>query len=144
MATGVNKVILVGRLGKDPEVRYSKNGGAVATLSLATAESWKDKDGTKQERTEWHRVVAWGKLGELCGEHLGKGSQAYVEGRLQTREWQDKAGDKRYTTEVIAQSVQFLSPKDHNTERFAGPAVVTDFPDSPVRTMPMTDEDVPF
>lgn len=108
MASGVNKVIIIGRLGADPEVRYTTNGGAVANFTLATNESWTDKSGQKQERTEWHRVVAWGKLGELCGQYLAKGRQAYVEGRLQTRDWNDKDGNKRYTTEVIAQNIQFL------------------------------------
>lgn len=108
MASGVNKVILIGRLGQDPEVRYTSNGGAVANFSLATNESWTDKAGQKQERTEWHKVVVWGKLGELCGQYLSKGRQAFVEGRLQTREWTDKEGGKRYTTEIVAQNIQFL------------------------------------
>ena len=108
MASGVNKVFLIGRLGADPEVRYTNNGGAVANFNLATNESWMDKSGQKQERTEWHRIVVWGKLGELCGQYLSKGRQAFVEGRLQTREWQDKEGGKRYTTEVIANNIQFL------------------------------------
>jgi len=108
MASGVNKVILVGRLGQDPEVRYTSNGGAVANFSIATNESWTDKQGQKQERTEWHRIVVWGKLGELCGQYLSKGRQAYIEGRLQTREWNDKDGNKRYTTEIVAQNIQFL------------------------------------
>jgi single-strand DNA-binding protein len=98
MASGVNKVILIGRLGGDPEVRYTTNGGAVANFNLATNENWTDKNGQKQERTEWHRVVIWGKMAELCGQYLSKGRQAFVEGRLQTREWNDKEGNKRYTT----------------------------------------------
>ncbi|MCC6278588.1 MAG: single-stranded DNA-binding protein [Oligoflexia bacterium] len=107
--SGVNKVILVGRLGTDPEVRYTPGGQAVAKLSLATSESWTDKQGQKQERTEWHRIVVWGKLAEICGQHLSKGRQVYVEGRLQTRSWDDKAtGQKRYTTEINANTVQFL------------------------------------
>jgi len=108
MASGVNKVILIGRLGSDPEVRYTSNGGAVANFNMATNESWTDKAGQKQERTEWHRIVVWGKLGELCGQYLSKGRQAFIEGRLQTREWQDKEGGKRYTTEIVAQNIQFL------------------------------------
>jgi single-strand DNA-binding protein len=108
MAAGVNKVILIGRLGADPEVRYTSNGGAVANFNMATNESWMDKSGQKQERTEWHRIVVWGKLGELCGQYLSKGRQAFVEGRLQTREWTDKEGGKRYTTEIVAQTIQFL------------------------------------
>ena len=108
MAGGVNKVILIGNLGKDPEVRFTPSGAAVANFNIATNESWTDKSGQKQERTEWHRIVVWGKLAELCGEYLKKGRQAYVEGRLQTREWNDKEGKKNYTTEIVAQTVQFL------------------------------------
>ena len=108
MGSSVNKVLLIGRLGGDPEVRYTSNGGAVANFTLATNETWNDKSGQKQERTEWHRVVVWGKLGELCGQYLSKGRQAYIEGRLQTRDWTDKEGHKRYTTEVVAQNVVFL------------------------------------
>lgn len=105
---GVNKVIIVGNLGKDPEVRHTPQGQAVATFSVATSESWNDKTGQKQERTEWHRVVVWGKLAELCGRYLAKGRKAYIEGRLQTRSWDDKEGQKRYTTEIVANTVQFL------------------------------------
>lgn len=108
MAGGVNKVILIGNLGADPEVRFTPSGQAVANFRIATNESWTDKNGQKQERTEWHRIVVWGKLAELCGEYLKKGRQAYVEGRLQTREWTDKEGKKNYTTEIVANTVQFL------------------------------------
>ncbi len=104
----INKVILIGNLGKDPEVRYSPSGQAVCNLSVATSESWTDKNGQKQEKTEWHRVVVFSKLAELCGQYLQKGRQAYIEGKLQTRSWQDKDGQTRYTTEVVAQSIQFL------------------------------------
>lgn len=104
----VNKVILVGRLGQNPEVRYTPSGSAVANFSVATNEAWTDKSGQKQERTEWHRIVVWGKLAELCSQYLAKGRQCYVEGRLQTREWTDKDGVKKYSTEVQAQTVQFL------------------------------------
>jgi single-strand DNA-binding protein len=104
----VNKVILVGRLGQNPEVRYTPSGAAVANFSIATSENWVAKGGQKQERTEWHRIVVWGKLAELCNQYLSKGRQVYIEGRLQTREWQDKAGQTKYTTEVQAQTVQFL------------------------------------
>lgn len=104
----VNKVILVGRLGQNPEVRYTPSGAAVANFSVATNESWSDKSGQKQERTEWHRVVVWGKLAELCNQYLQKGRQVYVEGRLQTRQWQDKDGQTKYTTEIQAQTIQFL------------------------------------
>ena len=106
--SGVNKVILVGRLGTDPEVKTVSNGNTVTRLSLATSEQWTDKEGQKQERTEWHRVVVWGKLAELCGRYLTKGRQVYVEGRLQTRSWEDPQGQKKYTTEVVANTVQFL------------------------------------
>ncbi|MFZ5441504.1 MAG: single-stranded DNA-binding protein [Myxococcota bacterium] len=109
MAGGINKVILIGNLGADPEVRFTPSGQAVANFRIATSESWNDKtSGQKQERTEWHRIVVWGKLAELCGEYLKKGRQCYVEGRLQTREWTDKEGKKNYTTEVVANTVQFL------------------------------------
>jgi len=109
MARGVNKVILVGHLGADPEVRYMPNGGAVANVTVATTESWKDKSsGEQQEKTEWHRVVFFARLAEIVGEYLKKGSQMYVEGRLQTRKWQDKNGVDRYTTEIVASEMQML------------------------------------
>jgi len=104
----VNKVILIGRLGQNPEVRFTPSGQGVANFSVATNESWTDKNGQKQERTEWHRIVVWGKLAELCQQYLTKGRQVYLEGRLQTRQWQDKDGQTKYTTEVMAQTVQFL------------------------------------
>jgi single-strand DNA-binding protein len=115
----VNKVILVGRLGQNPETRYTASGAAVANFSVATNESWMDKSGQKQERTEWHRVVVWGKLAELCNQYLVKGRQVYVEGRLQTRQWQDKDGQTKYTTEVNAQTIQFLGG-NAGAERGAG------------------------
>ncbi len=112
MARGVNKVILVGNLGRDPEVRYSPNGQAVANVTLATSESWKDKNtGEKQEKTEWHRIVFFGRLAEIVGEYLKKGAQIYVEGRLQTRKWQDKDGKDRYTTEIVANDMQMLGSR---------------------------------
>ncbi|MBU6468592.1 MAG: single-stranded DNA-binding protein [Betaproteobacteria bacterium] len=104
----VNKVILVGNLGRDPEVRYSSEGAAIANISVATTDVWKDKSGEKQEKTEWHRVAFFGRLAEIAGEYLKKGSQVYLEGRLQTRKWQDKDGQERYTTEVIADRMQML------------------------------------
>ncbi|HXN40605.1 MAG TPA: single-stranded DNA-binding protein [Myxococcaceae bacterium] len=112
MAGGVNKAILVGNLGADPEVRFTPGGQAVANFRIATSESWTDKGGQKQERTEWHRIVVWGKLAELCGEYLAKGRQCFVEGRLQTREWTDKENKKNYTTEVVANNVVFLGARD--------------------------------
>ena len=109
MARGINKVILVGNLGADPEVKYMPSGSAVANVSLATADSWKDKNtGQQQDRTEWHRVVFFNRLAEIVGEYLRKGSQVYVEGRLQTRKWQDKQGVDRYTTEIVASEMQML------------------------------------
>lgn len=104
----VNKVIILGRLGQDPEMKYTPGGMAVCNFTLATSESWADKSGQKQERTEWHRIVVWGKLAELCNQYLTKGRQAYVEGSLQTRSWDDKNGQKRYTTEINAKTIQFI------------------------------------
>jgi single-strand DNA-binding protein len=104
----VNKVFLVGNLGADPEVRYTANGGAVANFRIATTDVWNDKSGQRQERTEWHRIVVWGKQAEHCGEYLRKGRAVHVEGRLQTREWEDKEGQKRFTTEINADRVTFL------------------------------------
>ncbi len=107
----VNKVILIGRLGKDPETRYMPNGEAVTNVTLATSENWKDKSGVKQEKTEWHNLVFYRRLAEIAGEYLKKGSQVYVEGKLQTRKWQDKEGRDRYTTEIIADQMQMLGGK---------------------------------
>lgn len=106
--SGVNKVIIVGRLGADPELRTTSGGQAVCTLRVATSENWMDKQGQKQERTEWHRVIIWGKQGENAGKYLAKGRQLYVEGRLQTRSWEAPDGQKRYTTEIVATTVQYL------------------------------------
>ena len=108
MSTGINKVILVGFLGRDPEVRYTKSSQAVASFSIATTERWTGKDGNKEDKTEWHRIVAWGKLGEICGEYLSKGKQVYIEGRLQTREWEDNDGNKKQTTEIVANNMTML------------------------------------
>lgn len=108
----VNKVILVGNLGRDPEVRYMPNGEAVCNFSIATTDSWKDKSGQKQERTEWHNIVMYRKLAEIAGEYLKKGRPVYVEGRLQTRKWQTKEGQDRYTTEIIADQMQMLGGRD--------------------------------
>ena len=108
MAGGVNKVILVGNLGADPDMRYTPGGAAVCELRLATNESWTDRSGQRQERTEWHRIVVWGKRAEVVSKYLSKGRQIYVEGRIRTRSWDDKEGNKRYTTEIIANDVQFL------------------------------------
>ena len=112
MARGINKVMLIGNLGADPEVRYTAGGAAVANITLATAETWRDKEsGEQQERTEWHRVVFFSRLAEIVGEYLKKGSQVYVEGRLQTRKWQDRDGNDRYTTEIVANEMQMLGAR---------------------------------
>lgn len=113
---GVNKVIVVGRLGADPEVKTIGQGSTVTRLSVATSENWVDKEGHKQERTEWHRIVVWGKLAEICGKHLAKGRQVYVEGKLQTRSWEDQQGQKKYSTEIVASTVQFLGAAGERTE----------------------------
>ncbi len=107
----INKVIIIGNLGRDPETRYMPDGGAITNISVATTDSWKDKNGEKQEKTEWHRVAFFGKLAEIAGEYLKKGSQVYVEGRLQTRKWQDKDGQDKYTTEIVAQQMQMLGSR---------------------------------
>jgi len=114
----VNKVILVGRLGKDPETRYMTNGEAVTNVTLATSENWKDKSGEKQERTEWHTLVFYRRLAEIAGEYLKKGAQIYVEGKLQTRKWQDKEGKDRYTTEIIVNEMQMLGSKSGGAGSF--------------------------
>lgn len=117
---GVNKVIIVGRLGANPEVRKVNSGQSVARFNVATSENWTDQQGQKQERTEWHRIVVWGKLADICGVHLSKGRQVYVEGRLTTRNWEDQQGQKRYTTEIVANTVQFLgSAAERTTNTYA-------------------------
>ena len=121
MALGVNKVILVGNLGNDPEVRYANNGAAIANLSIATSESWKDKNtGEQQEKTEWHRVVMFNRLGEIAGEYLRKGSKIYIEGKLQTRKWQDQSGQDRYSTEIVASEMQMLDSRGDNMGQGGG------------------------
>lgn len=137
-ARGINKVILIGNLGRDPEVRYTANGGAIANITLATSETWKDKTtGEQQDRTEWHRVVFFGRLGEIAGEYLKKGSKIYVEGRLQTRKWQGQDGQDHYTTEIIANDMQMLDratggsvPYNDDNEMSRGPGP-TSGPSSP-------------
>jgi single-strand DNA-binding protein len=119
MARGINKVILIGNLGADPEVRYTAGGSAVANIRLATSESWKDRQsGEQQERTEWHRVVLFGKLGEIAGEYLRKGSKVYIEGRLQTRKWQGQDGQDRFTTEIVANDMQMLDSRGGGSAAF--------------------------
>jgi single-strand DNA-binding protein len=147
MAGSVNKVILIGRLGADPEVRYTPSGTPVANFRIATSEVWNDKQGQRQERTEWHRIVVWSKLAELCGEYLSKGRQVYVEGRLQTRQWDDRDGNKRYTTEIQAREVTFLGGRGDSEPRAksapAGGGQDVD-PGYDYGPPPMTDDDVPF
>src|SRR5919198_134277 len=151
MAGGVNKVILIGNLGSAPEVRFTPGGQAVANFRIATNETWTDKNGQKQERTEWHRIVVWGKLGELCGEYLAKGRQCYVEGRLQTREWTGKGGKKNYTTEGVAQSVVFLGGRGEGAGAGArrgaedfGPPPPGMEESGPTGVPPGTEDDIPF
>ena len=136
----VNKVILVGNLGADPDVRYTPSGVAVANFSIATTETWKDKStGEKKEQTEWHKIVAWRRLGEICGEYLRKGSQVYIEGSLQTRAWEDKEGIKRYTTEVVAYKMQMLGSQG---DRMSDRSPQGDLPAEPPPNLP--EDDVPF
>ena len=140
---GINKVILIGRLGSDPEVRYTPSGVAVANFNIATSEEWKDKDsGEKRERTEWHRIVVWRRLGEICGEYLSKGRQVYVEGRLQTRDWEDRDGNKRYTTEIVATDVQFLGARDSSESARPRSTGSADFQGGPAQGP--ADDDIPF
>ena len=135
---GLNKVTLIGNLGRDPELRYTANGQPVVNFTLATNEAWTNKNGEREERTEWHRIVAWGKLAEICGEHLAKGRQVYVEGRLQTREWEDREGTKRRTTEITAQQVLMLGRRPEAAEGSADPA------DAPRPEGGGSDDDIPF
>lgn len=160
MSRGINKVILVGNLGNDPEVRYSQSGSALTTISVATSESWKDKDGNMQERTEWHRVKFFGRLAEIAGEYLKKGRQVYIEGRLRTEKYTDKAGVEKYATDVIADEMQMLGgngggerqdekPKaEHKPEGYTGKGGggrSRSAPMAPTRgNDPFPDDDIPF
>jgi len=138
MARGLNKVTLIGNLGKDPELKYTNSGVAVATFSLATSDSWKDQEGNMQERTEWHNIVAWRKLAEICGQYLKKGSQVYIEGKIQTRSY-EKDGVKKYMTEIIADQLLMLGG--------GGGRQQTDSSEAPMpeqAPMPSKDEDLPF
>lgn len=139
----LNKVLLIGRLGRDPEVRYTAGSRAVANFSIATDESWKNKDGERQERTEWHRVVAFGKLGEICGEYLSKGKQVYIEGRLQTNEWEDRDGNKRKTTEIIADQMIMLGGRGDSAGEDSGERRSSSVEDSSQPDYG-SEEDVPF
>jgi single-strand DNA-binding protein len=153
MARGVNKAIIVGTLGQDPEIRYTANGGAVANISVATNESWRDKaTGEAQERTEWHRIVMFGKLAEIAQQYLKKGSQAYFEGRIQTRKWQDNEGKDRYSTEIVANEMQMLggraggAPMDSGGQSQSQPQSQPQSKPAPADTAPMDDgfDDIPF
>lgn len=148
MARGsVNKVILIGNLGRDPEVRYTPNGLAVANINIATSEVWKDKQsGENQERTEWHRIVMYSRLAEIAGEYLRKGSKVFVEGRLQTRKWQDKNGQDRYTTEVVADSLQMLDSKAGGSSMDNAPAPEMSESAAPQANVSPDsfDDDIPF
>jgi len=151
MARGINKVILVGNLGKDPEVRYMPNGQAVANVTIATSESWKDKNtGEQQEKTEWHRVVFFRRLAEIVGEYLKKGSKIYVEGKLQTRKWQDNQGQDRYTTEIIANEMQMLDSRGSgagaasNNYSNSAPPPIEESQAPQMATAGDFDDDIPF
>ena len=153
MARGINKVILIGHVGVDPEVRYMPNGNAVATISIATTESWKDKQsGERQERTEWHRVVCFNRLGEIVGEYIRKGSKVYIEGSLRTRKWQDQQGQDRYTTEIVASDLQMLDsrggsgmPDDMPNQQFeAAPTKANKPATQQPDTLEELDDDIPF
>ena len=150
---GINKVILVGHLGRDPELRYTQSGQPVANFTLATSESYSKRDGEREERTEWHRIVAWGRLAEICAEYLSKGRQIYIEGRIQTREWEDREGEKRRTTEIVAREMQMLGRRgETNTSYNDSQAPATDTPatDTPATSTtadpstPPPDDDIPF
>lgn len=145
---GINKVILVGNLGKDPEVRYMPNGNAVANFSIATSESWKDKNtGQENDRTEWHKIVVFGKLAEICGEYLRKGSQVYVEGKLQTRKWQDESGNDNYTTEIIIEhggTMQMLGGRDGQSNQQKPQAPQNERQQAANIPDPAFDDDIPW
>ncbi len=141
---GLNKALLIGHLGKDPEIRYTPSGMAVANFSLATTENW-TKDGQRESRTEWHRIVAFGRLAEICGEYLSKGKQIYVEGKIQTREWEDKDGNKRYTTEIVANQMQMLGTRDAAADSPKSQSAYSKKSDIPEPPYPDTqDDDIPF
>jgi len=146
--SGVNKVILVGNLGAAPELRYTASGQAVANFRLATTERWVNKSGERTENTEWHRVVAWGKLAETCGQYLQKGKQVYVEGKIRTRQWQDQSGQKRYTTEIVANNLVMLGRAGERTEFSDAADAVTVPPDENTGDGPEfdsgSDDDLPF
>lgn len=137
----VNKAILIGNLGQDPELRHTGSGTAVATFSLATTERFTDKNGEKQERTEWHRIVAWAGLGEICAKWLHKGKQVYIEGRIQTRTWEDQSGNTRYTTEIVAREMKMLGSKGDSAGQVPAPAQA---PQADPKPKDDIDDDLPF
>ncbi len=140
---GVNKAILIGNLGRDPELRYTPGGQAVATFSLATGEKWRDKDGVMQDRTEWHNIVLWGRQAEIAKEYLTKGKQVYIEGRIQNRSYDDKDGNKRYISEVVGQRMQFLGSRDQAGTGGA-PSGGEMPPEPPPNDLASEDDDLPF
>lgn len=144
----INKAILIGNLGADPEIRYTQSGTQVATFNVATTERWRGQDGQMQESTEWHKIVAWQKLAEICGEYLHKGSRVYIEGKIQTRKWQDQNGNDRYTTEIIAREMKMLSPRGGSQEGHSSGSGEGSFPEPPPGMLGGgfggTGEDVPF
>ena len=141
---GINKAIIVGNLGRDPEVRYFQDGTAVANFTVATSRRWKDRaSGEQKEQTEWHRVVAFRRLAEICGEYLHKGKQVYIEGRLQTREWEDKDGNRRWTTEIVAQEMQMLGPKGGDSAGGGDYYKAPGMADAPPADSDL-DDDIPF
>jgi len=143
MSRSLNKVMLIGNLGRDPEVRYLSSGKPVANFSIATTDSWKDKEGKQVEKTEWHKVVAFDKLAEICSEYLSKGKKVYIEGRLQTREWQDQSGQKRYTTEIVAQNMLMLGSKGGPAEATPAEGSSEEVVYEPVNNKG-SNEDIPF
>lgn len=138
----VNKVIILGNLGRDPELKYMPSGDAVCNFSIATTDTWKDRDGNQQEKTEWHNIVAFKRLAEICGEYLKKGKQVYIEGKLQTRSWEDKDGVKKYTTEIVANQMQMLSRRDEAIEDSYSPPPSAQ--SEPPQTNDNDDDDLPF
>lgn len=138
----INKVILIGNLGADPEIRYTQSGTPVCNFRIATSERWKGQDGQQQEQTEWHNIVAWRRLAEICSEYLSKGSKVYIEGKLQTRKWQDQNGNDRYTTEIVAKDMQMLSPR--GTTSGEGYGANSGYQDLPPEPPSGTGDDVPF
>ena len=143
MSGSINKVILIGRLGRDPEVKYTPSGQAVAKFSIATDETYKDRNGEQQRRTEWHNIVAWRRLAEICGEYLVKGKLVYIEGRIQTRQWEDREGNKRNTTEIVAREMQMLSPKGEG-DRSESSSQQSETTPAPAPSPEITDDDIPF